>query len=475
LFSFGKNFEKQLHSEYYSKFYYSIQYFLTTFFPSSLRLEVSRSVNFIFFITGICGYVKFIEQIFEKNKNFSLIFFYFILVYPILFGHSSINSKDIIIFCSHAWCSYFLIKYLNNQNKQINYKFIIFFSIFFSIGTGIQFYFIGTFIPLFIYFFFIFVFNKKKIKKNLISHIFFKEIILLFILNFAILIFFWPETHKNIISLPIEYLFNNLSIRGYPFNLINGEIFFLNSPIYYFYIFFFFQSPEYIIFLYIFFFIYLILKFKSFIKKYQKNFSEVLFFFIVLIYPIIIVFFFKIKPYDSMRHFIWIIPYFLVIPSLFFYFILRNLKNFTFKIFFFFLFFLKFIFIFNFISISPYHYSYFNFFSGPKEDLHKKFEIDFWSTSLKELIKNIPITDLKNKKIASCGLNSDLANKYFIKYHNYHFKFTNMQDNPDYIILINRVQFLNNILVTCDNNFIGIDILKVERNNQIFSLVRKLN
>jgi len=165
----------------------------------------------------------------------------------------------------------------------------------------------------------------------------------------------------------------------------------------------------------------------------------------------------------------------LLIPSLFFYFVVRNLKNFTFKIFFFFLIFLKFIFVFNFISITPYHYSYFNFFSGPKKDLHKKFEIDFWSTSLKELIKNISITDLKNKKIASCGLNSDLANKYFIKYHNYHFKFTSMQDNPDYIILINRVQFMNNKLIACDNVFSGIDIFKVERNNQIFSLVRKLN
>jgi len=165
----------------------------------------------------------------------------------------------------------------------------------------------------------------------------------------------------------------------------------------------------------------------------------------------------------------------LLIPSLFFYFILRNLKTFIFKIFLIFLIFLKIVFFFNFIYITPYHYSYFNFFSGPKENIHKKFEIDYWSTSLKELIKNLDISEFKNKKIASCGFGSDLASRYFIKYHNYHFKFKNYSDQPDYVIIINRVSRINNQIDTCDNFFKGIDIHTVKRNNQMFSYVRKLN
>jgi len=40
---------------------------------------------------------------------------------------------------------------------------------------------------------------------------------------------------------------------------------------------------------------------------------------------------------------------------------------------------------------------------------------------------------------------------------------------------INRVQKLNDELITCSNIRDGIDVLKVERNNQTFSILRKLN
>ena len=60
--------------------------------------------------------------------------------------------------------------------------------------------------------------------------------------------------------------------------------------------------------------------------------------------------------------------------------------------------------IFNFVKITPYHYTYLNYFSGPKELRYQKFENDYWSTSLKELIMS---SNLKEDKINffSCGVN----------------------------------------------------------------------
>ena len=44
--------------------------------------------------------------------------------------------------------------------------------------------------------------------------------------------------------------------------------------------------------------------------------------------------------------------------------------------------------MFNFFSITPYQYTYLNLFNGQKEIRYKKFENDYWGTSIKELIDN---------------------------------------------------------------------------------------
>jgi len=379
------------------------------------------------------------------------------------------NPKDTIILFCNAWCSYLLIKYFKKK-KKIDSKFIILFSLLFSTGTGIQFYFIGTLLPILSYILINLLLKKDFFKKNLFSFFFFIEFFLLFFFSMIFLLLFWPETHSNIFYSPINFIFENSSIRGWGLNLINGTLINIKIdkvPNHYFYIFFFYQSPEYILILIILFVLFFIrqkLKKKIFFLNYLKIF----FFLVILIYPFLIVTFFKIKPYDSIRHFIWIIPYFLVIPSISLFYLIK--KKIEYKFLLSFVLILKTYYIINFFLLTPYQYSYFNIFVGDNSSKHKKFEVDYWGVSLKELIKNIDYNYFRDKKLGTCGFNHNLAKDYFIKYHGTSPKFV-ADENAAYVIVVNRIH--HNGLKTCDDHVSGEIFMKVKRNNQIFSYIKK--
>jgi len=97
------------------------------------------------------------------------------------------NPKDTIVFFCNAWCSYLLIKFFKKK-KKIDWKFIILFSLLFSTGTGVQFYFIGTLLPIFTYIFINLLLKKNLFKENLFSFFFFLEFFFVF---FFLLFFFF--------------------------------------------------------------------------------------------------------------------------------------------------------------------------------------------------------------------------------------------------------------------------------------------
>jgi len=235
--------------------------------------------------------------------------------------------------------------------------------------------------------------------------------------------------------------------------------------------FFFYQSPEYIFILFLLFFLFFLFFTKPQFKKkiIFLNYLKIFFFLIILAYPFLIVTFFTIKPYDSIRHFIWIIPYFLVIPSLTLFYLIKNKTKLKLLLSFVLIFMAYY--IYNFFLLTPYQYSYFNIFAGDNSSKYKKFEVDYWSVSLKELIKNIDYKYFKNKKLAACGFDPNLAIKLFIKYHGTSPQFV-LDNNADYVIVINRV--LHDGSKTCDDHINGQVFVKVERNNQIFSYIKKI-
>ena len=174
---------------------------------------------------------------------------------------------------------------------------------------------------------------------------------------------------------------------GYPFNLINGDYYISNEvPKYYFLLSIFFKSPEYILICY-FLFLILFLKSKSFFREKFILFGyKISLIIAILIFPNIILLFIPYPIYDGLRLFLWSLPYICVIPGLVIYYLIENYKYKTIKIISLILSFFIFYFMFNFFSITPYQYTYLNFFNGQKDIRYKKFENDYWGTSMKELI-----------------------------------------------------------------------------------------
>ena len=129
-------------------------------------------------------------------------------------------------------------------------------------------------------------------------------------------------------------------------------------------------------------------------------------------------------------------------------------------------------FIFNFLVITPYQYTYLNFLNGKIENRYKKFENDYWGSSIEELIANVNFKTDEVIRIASCGIVGGKYKHYFIKKLSLNYKFVSSSE-ADYIIMTNRV-LMDDGTITCFDKFKGNDIATVKRNGLILSVIRKI-
>ena len=477
LITFGKINTDLFLREYYSPIYWTLSFLLADFFPQNYREETIHILNMCVSFGTLFGTSKIFKELF--NKNVSKIIFVILFFFPLFFVHMGINGKDTILAFSHVWIFYFLIRYFkvrNNEYKKT--KYIIHLSMLISIASGIQLLFIGSLIPIIFiliidYFYYNNFINKKIIKKKLLIDIF--KCILL---TYFTLILFWIDVHPNIIRLPFNFIFEIFSDdfwTGYPFNLINGKyIFSANIPKDYLLINFFYKTPEYILISYLLFFV-LFLKIKKFFEKIFLAFNQKLFFIIfILFFPNLIILFFDFPIYDGLRLFIWVFPYFCMIPALTIYYFIVNFKLFSSKIFLSIigLFFL--LLINDFIKLTPFQYTYLNNLNGNYNERYAKFENDYWGTTIKELIKKTKFKNQNTVLLTSCGLNTKILEKYLTlnKIYNYIFVSSN---KASYVIMTNRVTQKNDELISCFDKFKGEDISTVKRNKLILSVVRKIN
>ena len=116
LFSLGKFDAYFTGREYYSAFYWSLQYLLTTIFPSKYQIEISHLTNLIFSLATIIGIGQLGKELF--NKKVGKIIFLVLFFYPIFFGHMSINPKDTILAFCHVWITLLIFKYLKRQHHK---------------------------------------------------------------------------------------------------------------------------------------------------------------------------------------------------------------------------------------------------------------------------------------------------------------------------------------------------------------------
>ena len=479
LFSLGKIDTEIIYRENYSSIYWSIQYFITKIFPQKYEVQISHLVNLFFSILAIFGISKLCKILF--NRIVGKIVFIILFLYPVFFGHMGFNSKDTILAFSHIWITYYIFDYLKNQ-KFYKKKNIFFISILASLSTGIQIVFLGSLLPLFLFVLLEIFFIKKIISKDFNKKKLFYDSIKIFFIFYFLLIFFWIDAHPNIFILPFNFLLETFSsnyFTGWPYNLVNGKYYLSNDVNkFYFLINFIYKTPEYILISY---FLFLFLFFNSnnfFNKKFSDFNYKLIFLLSILIFPNLIIFFIPYPIYDGMRLFLWVIPYFCIIPGLVIYWLLKNINFIHSKISLGVLVVAFFFFFFKFVDITPYQYTYLNSLNGKSIFKYKKFEGDYWASSLNELIDNSIFEKNKTLLFSTCGVDFGISKKFLKESGYFNVKFVS-HDEAEYIIMTNRVVLdwykdTNNFkLINCFDKFKGNDISKVERNGMLLSVIRK--
>ena len=492
LFSFGSYDYLNYYADqrFYPGFYKTLAIFITKIFPKKYEIETLHLINSSFSIMSIFGISKISSELF--NKKVGKIVFVLCFFNPIFFGHMAINQKDMIVAFSNIWATYLIIRYLKNQhiNEKRN-RYVILGGLAVGLGLGVRIAFLSSLIPIIAISIFDILFLKKMTNKNFSNKKLTLDVFKIFIISYILMISCWPETHKNIFILPFKLFVESFNgIGGVPLVLLNGNIFnTAETPKSYLIINLYYKLPEFIL-LSCLVFVYLIIKNKSFFDSKFKFFNEklvLIIFFIV--FPNVLLFFSPYKIYDGLRFFLYLIPYICIIPALTIYYLIINYKNRVSKILLTAIFSLFAYNLLIFFSLTPYQYTYLNLLNGGFSKAHERFENDYLTISLKELVNQIPnnkdLLNNKELKLTFCGVADDNVKLYLKKIKNFQFKQVNwLTEDYDYIIMTNRAFKIDrsektigtdNLLniKTCFDRFKGIDVITVSRNGLVLSTLRE--
>ena len=467
----------QFYPGLYDTFSSSISHIIYKFFPSfhgNYFFNIKHFINFIFATISIYGLYSFIK-LFTKNELLALLSSLLTILNPFFFGHMGINPKDTIIFFSLIWFLYFFYKYIS---KEKDLKNLIFFSIFIGFGCGIRISFLGLILPIILFG----IINYIKTFKYSIGKFFKKkifDIIICLVIILFLVLFTWPHLHQGNFNLFLETIKNSIFWQAGPkLGLINGTFYeTFNTPKTYFLSFLLFKMPIYQSLLFFISIIFIILK-KDIFKKYINEFSKFTFLnLFIIFFTVLLTIVLNVKIYDGIRLFLFLIPFFCTICAIsIIYFFLKFKKNFlnliTFGVFIF----LTFLSLNRLITFAPYQYSYLNYNFINLNIASNKFENDYWNTSWKELINNLPDEvdgkKINNSNVAVCGGDANIVRYYFSK-KNIKINITSIID-ADFIIMTNRASFNINDKRTCFNTYKGQDLAIVKRKDLILSKFTKI-
>ena len=467
----------QFYPGLYDTFSSSISHIIYKFFPSfhgNYFFNIKHFINFIFATISIYGLYSFIK-LFTKNELLALLSSLLTILNPFFFGHMGINPKDTIIFFSLIWFLYFFYKYIS---KEKDLKNLIFFSIFIGFGCGIRISFLGLILPIILFG----IINYIKTFKYSIGKFFKKkifDIIICLVIILFLVLFTWPHLHQGNFNLFLETIKNSIFWQAGPkLGLINGTFYeTFKTPKTYFLSFLLFKMPIYQSLLFFISIIFIILK-KDILKKYINEFSKFTFLnLFIIFFTVLLTIVLNVKIYDGIRLFLFLIPFFCTICAIsIIYFFLKFKKNFlnliTFGVFIF----LTFLSLNRLITFAPYQYSYLNYNFINLNIASNKFENDYWNTSWKELINNLPDEvdgkKINNSNVAVCGGDANIVRYYFSK-KNIKINITSIID-ADFIIMTNRASFNINDKRTCFNTYKGEDLAIVKRKDLILSKFTKI-
>jgi len=487
LFSFGSyKYFDFYNSRFYPGFYNTIAIFFTKMFPIKYEIEVWRLLHVIFSILTIFGIYKITSNLF--NKKVGKIVFLLCFLNPIFFGHMIMNSKDTIVAFAYVWSTYIFLRYLQNQNKSKHCnRYILLAGLTVGLGTGVRIPFIVTLVPLFFFAVIDIFFLKKIINKKFSLKKFIIHLMVILLIAYLTAVSFWPHVHINIFTEPFKlFLAQTKSyVFGVEWILFNGNFFDTSQlPNSYIIINFFYKSPEFILLCYLIFIYFIITNKKFFLTNFDSFWTKIFLILLILLFPMIYFFFLPYRVYDGLRLFLYMMPYFNIIPGLVIYYLLVNLNTITSKLLSIILTTLFVYYIYIFISLTPYQYTYLNKLNGDFSASYNKFENDYLATSIKELIRKIPnntniITNNKKIKISFCGAPHNLSRRELDKLKNFDYEVMDLYEgNYDYVIMTNRAladrdeNTLKNVK-SCFDKIKGEDIIKVERNGLMLSTLRK--
>ena len=479
LFSLGAVDYKSL---WFSKFYpgtYGVTaMFFSQLFPKSYETDILHICNSLIGISTIFGISKIAKELF--NKKIGYIVFVISFFNPIFFGHMAMNERDLVIAFCNIWMTYSLLKYFKyNYIKKKRNNIVIILGLLLGLGLSCRISFIITLLPIFVFLTIDSLFIKKICKEKLLIKRFIKDILISVFIGYFILIIFWPEVYPNIFVLPFQFFNETLNFGwGVPQGLING-VFYETShpPKNYLLSFLFHKLPEYFILNYLLFFVILI-KSSSFFKKKFNNFNyKIILVILIIIFPNLLLLISPYPIYDNIRLFLYLLPYLSIIPGIVIYYLIENLKLKLNKILTVFVSILFIYSVYTFFSLTPYQYTYLNIFSGKFSESHKKFESDYWGTSIKELLTKTNFENNNQINLAICGIGKGNVKYYLKKLNIRNVKIVSFDENYDYIIMTNRVFWNSNVknlkdLNTCFDQFSGNTISSVKRRGLTLSLIR---
>ena len=439
---------------------------------------VMHLINISFSSLSILGLYILTKKIF--NQNIAIITAFLTLANPFFFGHMGMNPKDLIIFFSLIWSSYYPYQYFINDEKIKN---LLLASFFIGFGCGVRLPFIVLVFPI-ILCGFIYLFNKYKSQYlNLFKRLFLHFLIAFLIISFLIIIC-WPHMivaiqNGNFIKFLSSNILRTVSFNEGPINgLINGEYYkIINTPKSYFFDIIIYRLPFYFTIL-VSLSYFLILTGNLNKNNEISNFkTKFLIINLIPLFPIVITIVMNISVYDNLRLFLFIIPFFSIIGSLSLYqfikFFKNSWKNKATTSFILILFSISF---YRFIILTPYQYDYINYSSLKFKNAQYKWEHDYWATSYKELIlkikKDLSEEEISNLKIANCVADEILL-YYLYRYLGKKFIYRNeRKDEANHVILINRALLTE---TTCNEYYVGENVVTVSRNGVILSALRKLD
>ena len=480
LFSFGlSDYVPLPFSHYFPGTYPVVAMFITQLFNKSYEIEILHIINSCVGISTIFGISKISRELF--NKNVGYIVFLISFFNPVFFGHMAMNERDLVIAFCNVWTTYALIKYFKYHHiKEKKTKFLIVLGMLLGLGSSCRVAFFVTLLPIFIFLIIDSFFQRKICKKKILIKTFIKDIFIASLIAYFVLIVFWPEVYPNILVLPFSFFYETLHIPiGVPNGLINGIFYSTsNPPKDYILVLLFYKLPEYFILSYILLLIILIKNSSFFIKKFNNFYYKITLIFLIIIFPNFLLFISPYPVYDNLRLFLFLIPYLSIVPGIVIFYLMENLRfklnkalSAVMSILFIYC-------VFNFFSLTPYQYTYLNFFNGKFSESYKKFEADYWVTSTKELLKKTNFKKEGQIKLALCGMSKGVAKYYLKKFNLRNVKIVSNSDYYDYIMMTNRVymNFNNNSdtekLKICYDQFPGKTISSVKRKGLTISLIR---